>query len=100
MRQANNHPWRTHSLGGRPKGKGPAEVPVEKLQQAFLSSGLSKCQLARLMGWTKTIGDVHRVNITLGLENTSHGTRQRRVTYRMAVRLVKAMNVSPFDVGV
>jgi len=103
VKQADDHPWRNgerRPRSGKHKHDGPGEISTEKLRAAFEKSGLSKCQLARRLGWLKTIGNVHRVNETLGYEKASHGKERQRVTYRTAVRLAKAMDADFFELGI
>lgn len=76
------------------------EVPVENLQRAFKKSGLTKCELARRLGWTKVVPNVHRVSETLGLQIQTSGKKRRRVTYETALRLARAMNADLQEVGV
>lgn len=78
----------------------PPEIPVEKVREAFERSGLSKCELARRMGWMKVVPNIHRVSQALGQERDSTGKKRQRLTYALAARLVEAMGVSPFDVGI
>jgi hypothetical protein len=75
------------------------EVPVEKLQQAFKKSRLTKCELARRLGWYKKVPNLHRLNVALGLERGSTGNYQKGVRYATALRICEALGVSPFDCG-
>jgi hypothetical protein len=76
------------------------EVDVAKLQQALKRSGLSKSELARRMNWMRVKPDVHRVNQYFGLERLSNGERRKKVTYEVALKLCKALNSSPIDLGI
>ncbi len=76
------------------------EVDVKKLQQALKRSGLSKSELARRMNWMRTKPDVHRVNQYFGFERLSNGEKRKKVTYEVAVKLCKALNSSPIDLGI
>jgi plasmid maintenance system antidote protein VapI len=105
MNQKDNHPWQDINGGGRakrgkPKGMGPPEIPVANILEAFQRSGLSKSELARRMGWMRCKPDIHRVSAVLGQESDGAGYLRRRLSYDLAVRLVKAMGASPFDAGV
>ncbi len=110
MKPRNSHPWKQGrnpnslaNLAPHPDnltGTGPGEVPVQKLQAAFKRSGLSKSELARRMGWERRRPDVHRVNQYLGMEDSSSGQKRKRVTYHVALRLCRAMNIDPFECGV
>jgi len=107
MKQKLDHPWRgdisslanlePHPENLIPGAKG--EVEVEVLQRALKRSGLSKGEVARRMGWTRVSADTHRLNMALGFERPSNGSRQKTVTYRMAVRLCRALGASPVDLG-
>jgi hypothetical protein len=102
------HPWKRPmhpnslaNLSPRPENLTvPGEVEVTKLQIALIQSGISKSELARRMNWMRTRPDVHRVNQYLGLETLSNGEKRKRVSYETAVKLCKAMNSSPFDLGI
>lgn len=102
-----DHPWKKAVLaehaGGRPKGSGCSgspEIPVAKLLEAFKKSGLSKCEVARRLGWMKAVPDIHRLNIAMGLERPGRGAFQKKVTYKTALRLCRAMNADIQEVGV
>jgi hypothetical protein len=96
------HPWKQPlNRPGRPIDNAErGEVDCLILSEAFKRSGLSKGELARRMGWLKKKADVHRVSQVLGMEKDSAGNLRRRVTYRTAVRLCKAMNASPIELGI
>ena len=86
-------------------------VPVEPLQEAFRRSGLTACQLAVRMGWTRNYrkrgylwngGDHTRVLRSLGLyEYTSKGyrLRQQYMTPEKALKFCRALDVDPWEVG-
>lgn len=102
-----DHPWKqpqtNHPKAQRsrkPEIPGPGEIPVEKLQAAFRKSGLSKCEVARRLGWMKHIPNVHRLNETLGLEPSTTGKKRKRVTYQTALRLCEALGASPIEMGI
>lgn len=112
MKQRDGHPWKKARLPEndcppRPGQFGPdnqpikGEVPVENLQAAFRKSGITKAELARRLGWTRVVPNLKRVNFALGFETqTATGKKQERVTYETALRLCRAMDADPFEVGV
>lgn len=66
-------------------------VPVAVIQEAFTKSGLSQREVARRMGYVKTIADTAPVRRMLGQES---------VRYETAVRFAEALGVDPVDLGV
>lgn len=84
-----------------PESSGAPEVDVAKVRKAFERSGMSKCELARLMDWMREVPNIDRVNVTLGYRTqAANGKFKLRLTYGVAVRLAKAMNADYYEVGV
>jgi hypothetical protein len=80
-------------------------VPVAPLREAYLravSSGESERAIATRMGWCGSDGhvDTRRLHRTLGLKPMANGYTNKRVAYRNAVLLAKALGLDPIDAGV
>ena len=102
------HPIHPNSLENLKKGRGlpqendnslgnllRGEVPTARLRKAFERSGMSKCQLARRLGWMKIVPNIYRLDLCLGYRGN-----QKTVRYETAVQLCEAMNADPYDIGV
>jgi hypothetical protein len=81
---------------------GHREVPVAPLREAFLRSGLSRCEVARRMGWGNKAG--YRASRALGLVPTPmrRGYPPKHIettSYDRAVQLARAIGIDPTDVG-
>jgi hypothetical protein len=88
---------------------GPRKVEVALLREAFLRSGLTAGDVARVLGWRaagsqRGRADSQRVKRYLGI-TPYPGTRgypprlRERFSYEMAVKLAEAIGVDPVDVG-
>lgn len=76
-------------------------VPCEVLQEVLERSGVSRTELARRLGWYKTVPNVPRINVALGLApNSGTRKRQRGVRYSTAARICEALGASPFELGI
>ena len=74
---------------------------MERVRQAFEQSGMTKCELARLMGWMREVPNIARVNVTLGYSKQAANDKfKKKLTYALALRLAKAMNADYHEVGV
>lgn len=92
------------------KANGLDRIDVTPLREAFERSGRSLSDVAYELGWTQrwadghTVANTSKVARTLGMmmQANGKGTRymQRTVSYDMAVRLVRAIDCDPVDVGV
>lgn len=83
---------------------GYREIPVAPLREAFERSGLSASEVARRLGWTRTVPDSGRVLRQLGLYPThnghGHGYRTREtMSDDRAAELARVLGVDPVDVG-
>ena len=85
-------------------------IDVAPLRAAFLESGLSRGELARLIGWTRRkrgrdgFGDDRRLANTLGLRpyNPGHGYPPKvreRIGRGLAARIADVLGLDPVDVG-
>ena len=92
-------PRRLPGSGVQPKE--PPEVEATKVRAAFEKSGMTKCELAGLMGWVRTVCNIDRVNTTLGYKKQSgNGKYKEKLTYELAVRLAKAIGADYYEIGV
>lgn len=79
----------------------PADcVPVETIQKALADSGLSVNEVARRLGWYRTIPHTVKVRRALGIvKSGGSGVKQEAVTYNRAVQLIDAMGLDPVEYG-
>lgn len=81
------------------------KVDVEPLAEAFLRSGMTGGEVARVLGWKHSNGrwDGTRVKRALGLVKQQSGDgyvfRSRQMYYDTALRICTALNLDPVDVG-
>lgn len=74
------------------------------LRAAFESSGLSKGEVAKRMGWIR--GNIDQLNRALGYRPDTdsrclpRNRPRNRMSYELAVRLCTAMDANPFECGV
>jgi hypothetical protein len=88
-----------------------APIEVAPIRDAFLASGISGNELARRLGWFRrhsvhgrVIPDQTRARRAVGVtpHNPGHGYPPRlreRVTEDMALRLMRALDLDPWEVG-
>jgi hypothetical protein len=96
-------------------------VDVEPLRKAFKESGLNGWDVAKRLGWMRTrrpvsilkngrrvyyaprqVPDSSRVSKVLGLRKyDSRGKKiyRKKIHYETAVKLCRALNIDPIDVG-
>ncbi len=83
-------------------------IDVAPFREAFERSDISLRTVAERCGWMRSAtergrtvrrGDDGRARRVLGMM-PDHGGYQRQMTYEMAVRLCRAMDLEPVDMGV
>jgi len=70
-------------------------IPTDTLREAFEASGLTKHELARRLGWWRTVPNMRRVSQILGVGCP----KQTTVTYDTALEVCKALDLDPVDMG-
>lgn len=84
-------------------------VPRAPFVEAYERSGLPPSEVAKRLGWINSgtgMGDSTRVLRALGLRpDSAHGYKSFRprhgyLSYDLGVRLARALDVDPVDVGV
>ncbi len=81
-------------------------VPVAPFREAFERSGMSASEVCRRLGWIDSRGKPESTRLlrSLGLKDHYHRDGVRRLTqnidYERAVRIARALDVDPVDVGV
>jgi hypothetical protein len=81
----------------------PGKVPNDRLREAFLASGRSPADVARVIGWRGTNGTPNggRVRQTLGLNaDGSRGRRRYRrlIDWETGSLIAEAIGVMPWEV--
>lgn len=74
--------------------------PNEPFLRAFEESGMSYCELARRLGWYRTIPDASKLKQVLGVTRWKRDRpHQKRVHYETALALCRALDMDPVDFG-
>jgi hypothetical protein len=71
-------------------------IPVSVMRKALGDSGYSVSRASVELGWGK---DGHRLQRALGSE-PYRGRKATHVSYNVAVKMVRAWNLDPFEYGV
>lgn len=78
------------------------QVEVAVIAKALKDSGLTKTEVARNMGWFKTIADTTKLRRAIGEKPWYYrGNKQfqKHVRYDRAIELIEAMGLDPTDYG-
>ncbi len=82
--------------------RGRGEVECRPIAEAVLKSGVSRAEIARRLGWSKSKPDTWRVSRMLGLVEGQDGYGRRYqefMDYDNAVKICQAADIDPVDVG-
>jgi transposase-like protein len=83
---------------------GSGEVDIAQFRDAYLRSGMKISELARRLGYMRTIPHVQKARKAIGLEPDRSGSGRvglrKSVTYKQAVKLCDALGLDYTDVGV